>query len=516
MKINKSKAMLIAAVILSSFLVVAPTFLPQSMTRHLPQFIQDKQISLGLDLRGGAYILLEADLDGVIRERISGLRDTVRKELRGDQNKDIKPMAYSNLAANDGVVSVSLRTREDVGELRRRIMGSLGDEVIVESDGLTLRVFYPEQAIAKLRNDIMNLSVDIVRRRVDSLGNKEPSIARQGDNRIMVQVPGADDPERVKELVGATAKMFFYLVDEEAMMTGRPGIDNLVIDGVIVKRAGYISGENLTDSTTNFDNRTGQPVVTTAFNSLGARQFAKMTTENVGRRFAIVLDGKVLSAPVINEPITGGRGQISGGFDVKAANDLSTMLRSGALPAELTVVEERTVGAGLGADSIRAGEIASIMAMAIVVLFMILFYGTLGAFAGVVLCLNVLLIFAGLAITGATLTLPGIAGIALNIGMAVDACILIFERIREERRAGQPTIRSIENGFNNAFSAIIDSNLTTLAVAFIMLSFGNGPVKGFAITLIIGITTSLFSNITVLRFIMETWARNGKPKEIRI
>jgi protein-export membrane protein SecD len=333
----------------------------------------------------------------------------------------------------------------------------------------------------------------------------------------MIQVPGADDPERVKELVGQTAKMTFHLVDDDAVPpNGNIPLDSMVIDGLVMKKAVAVSGETLTDSRVQYDQNTGRPAVTTTFNAAGGRAFARLTQENVGRRFAIVLDGRVLSAPTIQEPILGGTGQMTGGFTAQTANDLSNMLRSGALPTELEVVEERTVGAGLGADSISKGTFASILALALVFISMFAIYGFLGLFANLALFINILLIFAGLALFGATLTLPGIAGIALNIGMSVDAMILVFERMREEKKLGMSTLKSIENGFSNAFSAIIDSNLTTLASGLILLEFGTGPVKGFAVTLILGIVTSLFSNITCFRVMLEAWARTGKPKEITI
>ena len=307
--------------------------------------------------------------------------------------------------------------------------------------------------------------------------------------------------------------MTFHEVDEEAMQTGKISLDSEFIDGIVIKKRVAVSGDTLTDSRVAYD-RNGRPAVTTSFNTIGAKAFANLTKENVGKRFAIVLDGHVLSAPVIQEPITGGYGQITGNFTTQEANDLSTMLRSGALPTELTVVEERTVGAGLGADSIAKGSFASILGLILVLVFMVITYGLLGVFSDIVLVFNIILIFAGLALTGATLTLPGIAGIALNIGMAVDANILIFERMREESRDGVSTIKAIENGFDNAFSAIMDSNITTLASGLIMFQFGTGPIKGFAVTLIMGILASLFTNITCLKFIMELWAKTGKTKKV--
>ncbi|MDR1477190.1 MAG: protein translocase subunit SecD [Rickettsiales bacterium] len=516
MRVPKLRFFTISAVLFISLALVLPTLLSEERRLRLPGFMQGNEISLGLDLKGGAYILLEADTDAVVRERYAVLKDIVRRELRGDREKGAAMIPYANLTGTASLVGVNVKEPKDVAEAIRRLRDATGGEVEIEESGGRLRLFYSASAIDRIKSGVMQSSIEIVRRRVDSLGNKEPSIQRQGDRRIMVQLPGVDDPDRVKELVGKTAKMTFHLVDEEAMKAGSVGLDGEVVDGIAIKKRVAVSGESLTDSRVAYDQRTGAPAVTTTFDSLGAREFAKLTGENVGRRFAIVLDGRVLSAPTIQEPIPGGHGQITGNFTAEQAGDLSTMLRSGALPTELSVVEERTVGAGLGADSIAKGSFASVLGMAVVLVFMIAFYGVLGVFSDVALVFNVLLIFAGLALTGATLTLPGIAGIALNIGMAVDANILVFERMREERRLGMSTIRSVENGFANAFSAIIDSNLTTIAVGLIMFQFGTGPIKGFAVTLVMGVLASLFTNITCLRFMLEVWAKNGRPKTVDI
>ncbi len=513
MKVSKFKFFSILSIALVALAIVLPNFMSDKTKEKLPSALQGSPIALGLDLKGGAYILLEADINSVIREKNTQIKDVVRKELRGDREKGEAMIPYANLTGTSNYTTVIIKNPEDIKEAKRRIQKATVDDVEMELEDNKMKVFYSEEAIKKMKNDILNSSIEIVRRRVDSLGNKEPSIQKQGENRIMVQLPGAENPERIKELIGKTAKMTFHMVDEEAMQTGVVPMDSEIVDGIVVKKRVAVSGENLTDSRVSYD-QNGRPAVTTTFNTIGAKAFSKLTSENIGKRFAIVLDGKVLSAPTIQEAITGGNGQITGGFSTEQANDLSTMLRSGALPCELTVVEERTVGAGLGADSIEKGSMASILGLALVLLFMIATYGVLGIFSDIVLVLNILLIFAGLAITGATLTLPGIAGIALNIGMAVDANILIFEGMREGSKRGVSAIKSIEDGFNGAFSAIMDSNLTTLASALIMFQFGSGPIKGFAVTLTMGILTSLFTNITCLKMILELWARTGKAKKI--
>ncbi len=513
MKVSKFKFFSIISIALVALALVFPSFVSDETMNKMPGFLKNDRIALGLDLKGGAYILLEADIDSVIKEKNNQIKDIVRKELRGDREKDKKMIPYANLTGTANYTTVVIKNPDDIKEAKHRIQKATVDDVDMEVEGNKIKIFYSEMAVQKMKSDILNSSIEIVRRRVDSLGNKEPSIQKQGENRIMVQLPGADNPERVKELIGKTAKMTFHMVDEEAMQSGNVPMDSEVVNGLVIKKRVSVSGENLTDSRVAYD-QNGRPAVTTTFNSIGARAFAKLTTENVGKRFAIVLDGKILSAPTIQEPITGGYGQITGGFTTEQANDLSTMLRSGALPCELTVVEERTVGAGLGADSIEKGSFASILGLCLVFFFMIATYGVLGIFSDIVLVLNIVLIFAGLAITGATLTLPGIAGIALNIGMAVDANILIFEGMREEAKRGVSAIKSIEDGFNTAFSAIMDSNITTLASALVMFQFGTGPVKGFAVTLTMGILASLFTNITCLKMILELWAKTGKAKKI--
>ena len=508
MKVSKFRFFSILTVVLLSLMVVIPTFLNDEQREKLPAFMQDSAIALGLDLKGGAYILLEADIDSVIREKNTQIKDIVRRELRGDREKNISMIPYTNLTGTTNFTTVVIKNTENLAEAKKRLLKATMNEVEIQQEDNKFKIFYSEASIEKIKSDILNNSIEIVRRRIDSLGNKEPSIQKQGDKRIMVQLPGVDNPDRVKELIGKTAKMTFHMVDEDAMQSGKVGVDAEIIDGLAIKKRVSVSGENLTDSKVAYD-QNGRPAVTTTFNSIGTREFSKLTSANVGKRFAIVLDGKILSAPV-----TGEYGQITGGFTTEQANDLSTMLRSGALPCELTVVEERTVGAGLGADSIEKGSFASVLGLILVLVFMVLTYGTLGIFSDIALVLNIILIFAGLAITGATLTLPGIAGIALNIGMAVDANILIFERMREEARNGVSTIKSIEEGFKNAFSAIMDSNITTLASALVMFQFGTGPIKGFAVTLTMGILASLFTNITCLKLILELWAKTGKAKKI--
>jgi protein-export membrane protein SecD len=372
--------------------------------------------------------------------------------------------------------------------------------------------------------DALSRSIEIVRRRIDALGTKEPSIQTQGGKYILVQLPGVDDPERIKDLIGQTAKMSFHLVNEsitpEQIASGRApsGTEYLPLQDapgqlIPVYTRIEVSGDSLKDSQANLDDRTNQPVVTTVFDSTGARKFARLTTEHVNERFAIVLDGKVLSDPTIREPILGGRGQISGGFSLQGAKDLAVLLRSGALPAPLAVVEERTVGAGLGADAIESGKIGSLIGLLFIIIFMLVYYRGFGMVANIVLLVNLAMIIGITALLGGVLTLPGIAGIVLTLGMAVDANILPFERIRDEIREGAPTLKAVEYGFHRSAKTVLDGNLTNLICALILFQFGAGPIRGFAVTLSVGVITTLFTCLCLSKVIID-WYMDGKNRKI--
>jgi preprotein translocase subunit SecD len=390
---------------------------------------------------------------------------------------------------------------------------------------------FTDQAILAIKNSAVDQSIEIVRRRIDETGTREPTIQRQGLDRILVQVPGLDDPERLKRLLGKTAKMSFHLLDNRGSMTealkGRIPPGTMLLSSIedtsegqvrryLVKKRVAVAGDRLIDSQPSYDSRSGQPIVNFRFDTLGGKKFGDVTKRNVNRPFAIVLDGKVISAPVIREPILGGSGQISGNFTISGAQDLALLLRAGALPAPLTILEERTVGPGLGADSIASGKTASIIGLVLVIIFMIITYGIFGVFANVALLVNMVLILGGLSLLQATLTLPGIAGIVLTIGMAVDANVLVFERIREEVRAGRTPISAIDSGYNRAITTIIDANLTTLIAALILFYFGSGPVRGFAVTLSIGIVTSMFTAIMLTRLLVVAWIKNRRITEVPI
>jgi preprotein translocase subunit SecD len=393
---------------------------------------------------------------------------------------------------------------------------------------VTLR--FADRAVQASKRAMLDQSIEIVRRRIDELGTKEATVQRQGEDRILVQVPGVD-PERLKSIMGKTAKMTFRLVDTQVSVEdarrGRlsPGNEILPSDesgraraqggeSYVVQKRVMISGDMLTDAQATFADN--QPVVSFKLNSLGGRRFCDVSSENVGKPFAIVLDNKVISAPVIRERICGGSGQISGNFTVQTANDLALLLRAGALPAPLVILEERSVGPDLGADSIRAGTTACIVGVVLVVLFMVLFYGLFGLFADIALIFNLALMLAALSVIGATLTLPGIAGIALTLGMAVDANVLIYERIREEVRSGRSMLSSLDAGFKRAFGTILDSHVTTLVAGAVLFWLGSGPVKGFAVTLSVGVIISLFSAILITRLLIVVWLQRTRPKAIPI
>ncbi len=516
------KIAVVLAVCLLGLVYAAPNTLTTDYSDSVPDFAPGKKVSLGLDLQGGSYLLLQAELDVVVAERLESIVDAARQGLRKAR------IGYRGLGAAGGEVRLEIRDPADI-ERARGVLESLDPQAPVEidADGAA-RLALTEQAAADARIAALQQSIEIVRRRIDETGVREPTIQRQGEDRILVQLPGVDDPDRIKALLGQTAKMVFRMVDVaaslQAALAGRapPGSELLAAANpgpgeqshYVVRRRVEVSGENLVDAQPTFQD--GQPVVSFRFDTLGAKRFGRTTAEHVGEPFAIVLDGKVISAPVIREPIPGGTGIISGNFTVATANDLALLLRAGALPAPLTVLEERTVGPGLGADSIAAGKLASVIGLLAVVVFMVVAYGLFGVFANIALAFNIVLILGALSALQATLTLPGIAGIVLTIGMAVDANVLIFERVREELRLGRTPMSAIDAGYKRALTTIIDSNLTTLLAAVILYSFGSGPIKGFAVTLSIGILTSMFTAIMVTRLMVVLWLRRRRPAAVPI
>lgn len=477
------------------------------MQSHLPSWLPQKTVNLGLDLRGGAHLLYGVDVDVVFHERSDSMVQDLRKSLREEK------IGYTRLGAVPGGVRVTLKDQAD-GEAARKIIRKSDPNLDIETDddALTITAVMNEVGRKQVFDQTISQSIEIVRRRIDELGTTEPAIARQGDDRILIQAPGAN-AESLKGVIGTTAKLNFHLVKEQGGKLypfadepqRRLGLD----------RRAIITGDMLSNAQPSFD-QNGQPVISFRLNNTGARRFCDVTRNNVNKPFAIVLDNQILSAPVIREAICGGQGQISGGFTVEEANNLSMLLRAGALPAPMHVLEERTVGPSLGADSVQAGKIASAIGLVFVLVFMLVSYGTFGIFADIALMANVALIFALLSMLQATLTLPGIAGIVLTIGMAVDANVLIFDRIREELRAGRSALSAIDAGYRHAMSTIVDSNLTTLIAALILFSFGTGPIKGFSVTLGIGIVTSFFTAVMVTRLLIVLWLKKTRPTAVPI
>ena len=517
------KIAIVLLVCLIGLVYAAPNAIDTDYSDRVPDFAPGKKVSLGLDLQGGSYLLLKVELDVVIAERLESIVDAARQALRRER------IGYRGLGVSGERVEVGIRDVADVPRARE-ILEGLDQETVVELDEVSGRaaITLTEAAIVDARAAALQQSIEIVRRRIDETGVREPTIQRQGQDRILVQLPGVDDPDRIKALLGQTARMVFRMVDitapVDSALAGRVPPGSLLLQAAdpgpgepghyVVRRRVEVSGENLVDAQPTFQD--GQPVVSFRFDTLGAKRFGRTTSDHVGEPFAIVLDDKVISAPVIREPILGGTGIISGNFTVKSANDLALLLRAGALPAPLVVLEERTVGPGLGADSIAAGKVASVIGLVMVVAFMVVAYGLFGLFANVALLFNITLILGVLSALQATLTLPGIAGIVLTIGMAVDANVLIFERIREEVRLGRTPISAIDAGYKRALTTIIDSNLTTLLAAICLYAFGSGPIKGFAVTLAVGIVTSMFTAIMVTRFMVVLWLRRRRPAAVPI
>ena len=529
------KLILVLIVTVSGILYALPNLFPAATMGQMPTWLPHKQVNLGLDLQGGAHLLYQLDEKDMIEDQLGSIRGDVRETLRRGR------IGYSDLSQDVAKRSVSVTIREAadmdkaLSELRKlaapvggNVFGGTSSndmEVTREGDNrITLTV--TDAGLAHRITSAVEASIETIRRRVDALGTTEPSIQREGRNRVLVQVPGISDVERLKSLIGETGKLEFKLVDpavdarQAAISKQVPAGDELAYSNdtppvpYVLKSQILLTGENLENATPGFDQQTGEPVVNFKFNAAGAKRFGKVTQENVGLPFAILLDDKVITAPVIREPILGGTGQISGGFTVERANDLAVLLRSGALPAKLSVIEERTVGASLGADSVAAGKKAALMGLALVMIFMLLGYGLFGLFANVALILNVALIFAVLSLMGATLTLPGIAGIVLVIGIALDANVLINERIREEIRAGKSPYAAVDAGYSRALITIIDSNVTTLIAVLVLFWMGSGPVRGFAVTLTIGILASMFTAVTVTRLMVYYWLRLMRPQTV--
>src|ERR1700716_10600 len=525
------KALAIILTALVVCLCAVPNFFPEAQVKTWPVWAQ-RHLVLGLDLQGGSHILLEVDSNSVKKDKLDQVRDDVRRTLR-----DAK-IGYTGLAVRNDSVEVRVKDTDLQNALTKLrelsqplggLVGSSGQRSLEVSDagGGLIRLTVPPAAITERVRQSGEQSIQIVERRVNELGTVEPLIQRQGVDRILVQVPGLQDPTRLKELLGKTAKLDFRMVDltvpaDQAQQGRVPPDSELLMSSTspktpyVIKKQVLVSGADLTDAQPGFDQRSGEPIVRFRSNTSGSRKFAQATSENVGQPFAIVLDNEVISAPVIREPITGGSGQISGSFTVQAANDLSILLRAGALPAPLTIIEERTVGPGLGQDSIEKGELAAYVGSIMVIVFMLVTYRLFGVFANIAVAINVAMIFGVLSLLNATLTLPGIAGIVLTVGIAVDSNVLIYERIREEIRGGRNAISAIDAGFRRALSTILDSNITTFIAAAVLFYIGTGPVRGFAVTLGIGIITTVFTAFTLTSLIVAAWVRWKRPQTVPI
>lgn len=495
-----------------------------------PSWLPSSIVNLGLDLRGGAHLLAEVQVSDVYADRMDNLWPEVRNALRAER-ATIGTIRRVESAPDELRVRISqpeaiARAVEVVGDLARPIVsltgvGAADLDVSAENGAVVVRLSEAEQQATDDRT--LRQSLEIIRRRVDEAGTREPTIQRQGEDRILIQVPGVGSAQELKDLIGTTARLTFNtVVRRSSSGDDTPGPRNVILpsmdeDGVFyeIERAAVVSGEDLVDAQPAFD-QNGRPAVNFRFNPHGARIFGDYTAENVGQPFAIVLDDEVISAPVIQGHIPGGSGIITGNFMIEESTQLAVLLRAGALPAEMVFLEERTIGPELGADSIEAGKIACIIAFIGVLVFMGLSYGLFGIFANIALIINVGLIFGLLSLIGATLTLPGIAGIVLTIGMAVDANVLVFERIREELKTARGPARAIELGYEKALSAILDANVTTFITAAILFVMGSGPVRGFSITLGLGILTSVFTAIYVTRLIIVTWFERTRPKQIEV
>jgi len=520
----------LAALVALAMPSVLSGILPSNLAAHLPA---KPRINLGLDLAGGSYLLLEADTQDLANTRLETMRDQIAAEMKRGNPR----IAIGDISTRNGQLSFMLRDSLQVDAARERLLSVAGggagmtgqrewDIQVVDSSRFVLK---PTQAgLDQAINTAMGDATEVVRRRIDELGTREPTIVRQGSNRILVQVPGLQNPQALKDLLGKTAKLEFKMVEENVspadLAANRAPLGAQIltyVDGgpnarIAVKRSTVISGDQLVDATQGYDPQTNAPIVNFTFDGQGGRRFARTTTDNVGKRFAIILDNQVISAPSINTPILGGRGYIQGNFTVDSANQLAIALRSGKLPVDLKVIEESTVGPDLGADSIRAGLLASAIAVALVVIFMLVTYGRFGFYANLAVVINVFVIVGVLAVLGGTLTLPGIAGFVLTIGTAVDANVLINERIREERRRGRSVVQSVELGYKEASRTIFEANVTHAISGLIMLVLGSGPVKGFAVVLLIGIVTSVFTAVTFTRMLVVQWIRRTKPKTINI
>lgn len=522
------KKWLVVAVTLIGVLLAVPSLVSLPWA---PQGFQDTKISLGLDLKGGSHLLLAADVRDVERTRLEKMEELVRTELRRSEPR----IDIGEISSTGGILSFMVRDTRQLDtavEKTRGLTNGVGvagqrDWNVEVRDGNMIVMTPTAAGLADEINKAMETARAVIARRIDEMGTKEATVIRQGSDRILVQVPGLGDPEKLKQLVGKTARLEFKLVDLNATSdqiragTPPPGGQILPYPGsalgaIALQRRVMVSGDQLVDASQTFDQQNNSPVVSIRFDAQGGKRFARATQENVGKPFAIIVDDVVISAPNINEPILGGSAQISGGFTVESANELAVQLRSGKLPVALNVIEESTVSPELGQDSINSGVLAGILATAALVAYMLLTYFRFGVYTTIALFLNAVLVLGGMALFQATLTLPGIAGFVLTIGAAVDANVLINERIREEVRRGRQSIQAVELGYKEASTAIFDANITNVISAIILFWFGSGPIKGFAVVLAIGIITSVFTGVTFTRLMVADYLSRNRPRELNL
>jgi preprotein translocase subunit SecD len=537
-------------------LFALPNVLPASVLDHLPGWYQQSRINLGLDLRGGAHFLLEADLRSVLNERLTNLSDSVRGELRKQQ------VGFKDVTVEGGsAVVVTLRDEAQRAKALEAIR-AVDPSLAASGSGEVIRLAYSDQDLFRRKKEVIDQSIEILRRRVDETGTIEPTIVREGDDRILLQMPGIKDTTDLKRKINQTAKLTFHLVNEDIAAAGssapatlppttflvptREGMQQLratnpkAWDDIqkadpklspeqicrryqpqclpVFKRV-VVGGEDLDDAKATFENQQsgGRPIISFTFNAAGGRAFCAATRANIGKRLAIQLDNEIISAPVVQSAICGGSGIITGSFTTQQTQEQALLLRSGALPATLTIIQESTVGADLGADAIHSGTVAALVGTVLVILFMLAVYGPLfGGFASLAMIVNMLLVFAGMSILGASLTLPGIAGLVLTVGMSVDSNVLIYERVREEKENGRSPFSALATGYERALTAVIDSNLTALIAGVLLFGFGSGPIRGFATSLTLGLLTHLFTATIFTRMLLATWVRWRRPTELPI
>ena len=501
------------AIVMFSIFFAFPSLFDKN--NSLPDWWSKNKLKLGLDLQGGSQLLLQIETEKAIKEKLATQTEDIRTELL-DFDIQIQDL---NLLGNIIVAKVDA---DEIQKLKKIVNSN--SQLEAEYDKSVAKITFTDQFIREFQSSVILQSLEIIRKRVDEVGTNEPIIQVQGKQRVLVQLPGLENPDRIKNLLGQTAKMNFRMVDEKAMgLLGKKKYfvgaeilegDEFGISYIVKKRIG-VSGDNLVDANASVD-QFNRPIVSIRFDSIGSRKFADLTAKNIGNRFAIVLDKKVISAPVIREAIPSGSAQISGNFSFDSANDLAILLRAGSLPAPISIIEERTVGPSLGKDSINAGVTSVIIALSLVLIYMVFIYGKIGLIANFVLIINFLFIIAWLVLLQATLTLPGIAGIALTVGMAVDANVLVFERIREERILGRSKISSINTGFDQALRAILDANVTTLIAALILFFLGSGPIRGFSITLGLGVVSTILCTIIISRLLISYFYIQNSKRSIEI